>query len=181
MRPRHVNNATWCRSCASLGGVLSITRPFPQAFNPPLQGPFQCCGSPCGLKPTPTCLVKSCEKNSQDLAGELERLRERRSDQLFQYRSDRDEILAKVVESFDCVSVFYADGRCIYDWDKSGHPALSLTHSVHARVRGRRKSCVVNMDVWRRREWTGLARMKSVVSLRLLSTLRSVNCAVWRL
>ena len=77
--------------------------------------------------------MKSCEKNSQDLAGELERLRERRSDQLFQYRSDRDEILAKVVESFDCVSVFYADGRCIYDWDKSGH--LALSHSLCARTR----------------------------------------------
>ena len=30
---------------------------------------------------------------------------------------------------------------------------------------------VVDMEVWRRREWTGLARMKAVVSLRLLSSL----------
>ena len=33
----------------------------------------------------------------------------------------------------------------------------------------------VDMEVWRRREWTGLARMKAVVSLRLLSSLVLCN------
>ena len=90
---RHVNDAAWCRSCASPGGVLPITRPFPAGA---------VAGAPVA------CSVKSCEKDSQDVAGELERLRERRSDQLL---PDRDEILAKVVESFDYVnrSSFHAD------------------------------------------------------------------------
>ena len=154
------------------GAALAL---LPVEFSPSLglspQAPLR--------EPLVACSVN--EKDSQDVAGELERLRERRSDQLL---PDRDEILAKVVESFDCVNVsvrhsMRIDGAFMIGTNLD--TKLSLTHSVHARERGRRKSYVVNMDVWRRREWTGLARMKSVVSLRLLSTLCSVNCAVWRL
>ena len=53
---------------------------------------------------------------------------------------------------------------------QQGEKGLS-EECVMARVRGKRKIGQIAMEVWGSVEWTGLARMKAVAGLRLLSNL----------